>query len=74
MEDWYLPKKLLRPFVIGLLVVALIWGLISGDMTNAGKVFIEVTKPISERIEKRLLRVIERVMQIPEEAKSDSGV
>ena len=64
MEDWFIPRKLLRKLVIGLFVVALVWGVVSGDMANTGKLIIDGTKPLAERIEKRLLRVFERALDV----------
>ncbi len=74
MEDWFIPRKLLRKLVIGLFIIALIWGVVSGDMANTGKLIMEGTKPLAERIEKRLLRVFERALDVQEEEESDSGV
>lgn len=74
MEDWFIPRKLLRMLITGLFIIALIWGMVSGDMTNTGKLIMDGTKPLAERIEKRLLRVFERALNVQEERESDSGV
>ena len=74
MEDLYIPKKLLRIFLVGLFIVALLLGVISGDMENTGKLIMDGTKPIAERIERKLLRVLERALDTQADSESDSGV
>lgn len=64
MDDLYLPRKILRFFAFAVVFIALAWGVISGDMTNTGKLMMKATEPIANRIENRLNRVFEAALPV----------
>jgi hypothetical protein len=64
MDDLYLPRKMLRFFAVVVVFIALGWGVISGDITNAGKLMMKATEPIANRIENRLNRVLEAALPV----------
>ena len=74
MEDWFIPRKVLQKLILLLFIAALLWGVISGDMTNTGKLIINGTKPLAERIERRLLNVFERALDKQINQKDDNGL
>lgn len=71
MDDFYLPRKIMRPIAFVVVLTALAWGIISGDMNNAGKFLMTATEPVRERIEKRINRILEKAINLPSESQKE---
>lgn len=66
------PKKILRWILVGAFLIAIAWGVITGDSKNFMNLWIKevefITKPIINRITNRMERAVERAQESSETA------
>lgn len=72
MEDWSfnIPKKILRILLIGAVVLAVLYGLITWDSKKGAEFYMKevkfITTPIVNKMQQRMQRIFDKTINKPQ--------